>query len=134
AKGLEPKPPATVPATGAAPATARAAEAEKPVTLALHLAELTRSKTDGPWDFSGTLSTTQLGMHLPLSISAAKLNVVAKGDYMPAAGKNPAALNFTGIIAGIDMLVSHHLLETLTTHVEAIASEHVIHFTDIKGQ
>ncbi len=103
-------------------------------TLALHLESLNREKTDAPWTFSGTLATTQVGLTVPVAISAARLNLVASGTYAPAHDALPAALDFTGAIAATETTVTDHLIETLTSKVQVDAADHAIRFTDIVGQ
>jgi hypothetical protein len=107
------------------------------VTLSLHIGDLSRPAADKPWTFSATLATANVGLTEPLALSAARANIVAQGTYAPAGMATPAAppaLNFAGILAGTGILVSDHLIDTLTARVDVTSHDNAIRISSVEGK
>jgi hypothetical protein len=111
--------------------------------LALEMRELVREGPDKPWQFDATLATQDLGLTGPLPMSAAKANLVAKGTYAPAgtggaggerAARAAGALDFSAVLAAADVLVSDHLVETVTARVAVVAADKSVHLSEIDGK
>lgn len=102
--------------------------------ISLRFADLTRESASKPWSFHATLGTRNLGITEPLRLSAGRTSFVSQGTYSPAAGKEPGALNFKGILAGTDVMVSEHPVETMTAHVEVRSADHSIRISAVDGK
>jgi hypothetical protein len=111
------------------------------VQLGLHMRQMLREGDQKPWTFDATLETRDLGV-VPLGVRAGKANLVAHGTYQPAAkdpvtGKGPVDVhgdvNLQGVMAAENMVVSDHVVNTLTANVDVVSADDAIHFSEIKG-
>ncbi len=102
--------------------------------LTLHFDDLRREGRDTPWSFDGTLATKELAVVEPMAMSSARANLVVQGTYAPAAGGKRAALDFSGVMAGTNIVISDRLIDTVTARVDVVAADNSIHITEIDGK
>jgi hypothetical protein len=106
-------------------------------TLSLHVTDLTREAEDKPWAFNATLATANVGFTQPLALGAGRANFVAQGTYASAGmkdAKDPAALNFSGVIAATNVMVADHQVDTLTARVDVTSFDDAIRISNVEGK